>query len=261
MKSGTLAMAEFRDFGHRNYDRRSAALAKSLFQSGPPLAHLEVSFTTRFESVWRLATIDGLRQVRAGTEDPIDGRPKDVDFYLLAKALHMISFMSWFAGLFYLPRLFIYHAHANERPDAERRAIQAQLEVMQDRLWRIITRPAMVATFCFGLWLAHLRFGTTFPTWFLIKLVLLAGLFAYHHVCGRILRAQRARTSQWKANQLRMFNELATLFAVSIIFLAVFKTGLSALWAGVGIVCLGVTLMVAIRLYRRALLRAAAKPS
>ncbi|MFV8751122.1 CopD family protein [Nannocystaceae bacterium ST9] len=180
--------------------------------------------------------------------------------YLLAKALHVVGFVSWFAGLFYLVRLFIYHAEAGERPEAERAILQPQLELMAARLWSIITVPAMILTFVGGI--AMVVQIETLPSWLHVKFGLLAGLVGYTHGCGRIRRRQADKTSRWSPGKLRMFNELATMFMVAIVFLAVFKTTLSIAWGVGGLLGLGVALMLGIRGYRAILARkAAAKPA
>jgi putative membrane protein len=171
--------------------------------------------------------------------------------YLLAKALHVVGFISWFAGLFYLVRLFIYHAEAGERPAAERAILQPQLELMAARLWGIITVPAMILTFIGGLAMV-VQLGSL-PSWLHLKFALLAGLVAYTLGCGRIRRRQAAHTSTWSSAKLRMFNELATMFMVAIVFLAVYKTALSIAWGVGGLLALGVVLMLAIRVYRKRL--------
>lgn len=168
--------------------------------------------------------------------------------YLLAKALHIVGFISWFAGLFYIVRLFVYHAEAGERPEHERAILQPQLELMAGRLWTIITVPAMVLTFIGGLsMVAQLE---SIPSWLQLKFGLLAGLVAYHFWCGSIRRAQRDKTSTWTSRGLRVFNEGGTMFAVAIVFLAVYKSAISIAWGVGGLLGLGLTLMLGIRLYR-----------
>ena len=174
--------------------------------------------------------------------------------YLTLKALHIIGFISWFAGLFYVVRLFIYHAEAGQKPEAERAVLQPQYELMQWRLWRIITTPAMVVTLACGIGMvAQLD---PIPRWLHWKFGLLVGLVGYHHLCGRIRSAQAAGTSTWKPTTLRVFNEIATIFMVAIVFLAVKKTSISALWGVLGLIALGVSLMLGIKLYKRILARA-----
>lgn len=175
--------------------------------------------------------------------------------YLLAKALHVVGFISWFAGLFYLVRLFIYHAEAGQRPEPERAILQPQLELMAARLWAIITVPAMILTLIGGI--AMIVQLDSLASWLHVKFGLLAGLIAYTLGCGRIRKQQAAHTSTWSAGKLRMFNEVATMFMVAIVFLAVFKTTLSIAWGVGGLLGLGIALMLGIRSYRAILARKA----
>lgn len=178
--------------------------------------------------------------------------------YLAAKSLHIIGFISWFAGLFYIVRLFVYHAEASQRPEAERAILLPQLELMQSRLWKIITVPAMVGTLLGGLTMVGLKlhWAGTLEIWLYIKFALLALLLVYHFMCGAILRQQAQRSSIWTGRKLRVFNEVATMLMAAIVCLAVFKTGMSALWGAVALVGLGVSLMLGIRFYRKVLQRA-----
>lgn len=175
------------------------------------------------------------------------------DTFLTAKALHIVGFVSWFAGLFYIVRLFIYHAEAGERVASERDVLQPQLELMASRLWRIITVPASILTLCAGVYLSWFKAVSEggLPGWLHLKYALLVGLYAYHLACGSIRRRQAAKTSTWSSRHLRIWNELATMFMVAIVFLAVFKRVQSVPWAVGGLLALGVSLMLGIRLYRR----------
>ena len=169
--------------------------------------------------------------------------------YMLGKALHIVGFISWFAGLFYIVRLFVYHAEAGERPEAERAILQPQLELMAARLWKIITLPAMHLTVIGGIMMVvQLR---PIPIWLHVKFALVAGLIGYTVWCGVIRRKQAAKTSTWTSRKLRVFNELGTMFMVAIVFLAVFRTTMSIAWGVGGLLGLGIALMLGIRIYRR----------
>lgn len=183
------------------------------------------------------------------------GRLSAVNIFLTAKALHIVGFISWFAGLFYIVRLFVYHAEAGDRPDVERDVLRTQFELMQTRLWKIITWPAMLLTFGGGITML-VQLGRIDP-WLHWKFVWLAGLVAYHLACGRILRQQRAGNSTWTSGRLRMFNEIATTIMFAIVFLAVFKSALSAVWGALGLLALGISLSIGLRAYRRVRERAA----
>ncbi len=169
--------------------------------------------------------------------------------YATAKAVHIVGFISWFAGLFYIVRLFIYHAEASAKPEAEREVLLPQLELMAGRLWKIITVPASLLTFAGGL--TMVVGAWPFGSWLHWKFTWLAMLVAYHLWCGRIRKQQLARRCTWSSNKLRMFNELATMLMVAIVFTAVFKSAMSAAYGVAGLLGLGISLMVGIRAYRK----------
>jgi putative membrane protein len=177
--------------------------------------------------------------------------------YLFAKALHLVGVVSWFAGLFYLVRLFIYHVESAARPEPERQILHAQFVVMERRLW-VMTVIAMVITMSFGTYLAvaylaKLQNRLHMATWLFIKLGLVAGLFAYHQVCGAIRDQLADGRCRWTSGRLRQWNELATLLLVAIVMLAVLKSTFSALWGTLGLLVFGVLLAIAIKVMRRRL--------
>lgn len=169
--------------------------------------------------------------------------------YLYVKALHIIFVVTWFAGIFYIVRLFIYSAEANLRSEPERSILSRQLGLMQNRLWYIITWPSAILTIIFGGWLWFL-YGSL-PTWLLIKLCFVAALFLYHLSLHRIFKQQANGIFRYTSQQLRMWNEVATLFLVIIVMLAVVKQMLSIAWAIGGMFALGFVLMIAIKMYKR----------
>jgi len=173
--------------------------------------------------------------------------------YLYIKALHIIFVVTWFAGLFYVARLYIYHREAQDRPEMERDLLIPQYRIMEYRLWYVITWPSAVLTLIFGLsMIIKGGFYQNMPTWLWIKLGILVVLYGYHLITYRMFL--RARTQPFKAtsSQLRMLNEVPTLLLISIVFLAVTK---SAARMGTGMVILlgiMVAFMIIIRLYKRA---------
>lgn len=169
--------------------------------------------------------------------------------FLTGKAVHILGFISWFAGLFYIVRLFVYHAEAGARPESERKVLQQQLQTMAVRLWRIITIPALVLTLGGGIAML-VALGHIQP-WLYWKFGWIALLLLYHATCGRIRRQQAEGTSGWTSRQLRVFNEGGTMLAAAIVFLAVFKSGMSAFAGALGLLGLGVSLMLGIRFYAR----------
>lgn len=168
-------------------------------------------------------------------------------FYI--KALHIIFVVAWFAGLFYMPRLLIYFTEAADQPEPARQILQTQLALMQRRLWYGITWPGAVLTLCLGLSTWY-QYGST-PDWLIYKLLLVAGLYGYHIVCHLMFRQQQRGELRYTSTQLRIWNEVATLFLVSIVFLVVVKDALSMLWGLVGLVLFAALLMAGIRIYKR----------
>ncbi|MEO8720927.1 MAG: CopD family protein [Ginsengibacter sp.] len=165
------------------------------------------------------------------------------------KALHIIFVVTWFSGLFYIVRLFVYSAEANKKDEPERSILLKQFSVMQKRLWYGITWPSAILTIFFGTWLGIL-YGNL-PTWLLIKLFFVLGLFIYHLSLHFIFRQQQRDIFKWNSQQLRIWNELATVFLLCIVMLAVVKQLLSVAWSiGVLIVFI-LLLMTAIKVYKR----------
>ena len=169
--------------------------------------------------------------------------------YFYIKALHIIFVVTWFSGLFYIVRLFVYSAEANTKPEPERSILLKQFSIMQKRLWYGITWPSAILTLIFGTWLWYL-FGSL-PTWLLVKLLFVLGLFFYHLSLHAIFKQQAKDLFKYSSQQLRLWNEIATLFLFTIVMIAVVKQILSVVWAIAGIVAFAIVLLVAIKLYKK----------
>ena len=167
------------------------------------------------------------------------------------KALHIIFVVSWFAGLFYIVRLFIYHIEAQEKEVTARKILSDQFEIMEKRLWWIITTPAMILTVVFGTWMLILSPYFLQEGWMHIKLAFVGLLIIYHFVCQGII-AQMARGEfKWKSNNLRIFNEVATLCLVAIVFLVTLKSSMNWIKGTIGFFAVAIGLMILIKLYKR----------
>ncbi len=169
--------------------------------------------------------------------------------YFYVKALHIIFVVTWFSGLFYIVRLFVYTAEANEKQEPERSVLFKQFIIMQKRLWYGITWPSAVLTLIFGTWMGIL-YGSL-PTWLLVKLFFVAGLFIYHLTLHIIFRQQQKGIFKYNSQQLRIWNEVATIFLISIVMLAVVKQLLSVAWSIGVLIVFSVVLFTAIRIYKR----------
>jgi putative membrane protein len=171
--------------------------------------------------------------------------------YLYVKALHIIFMVTWFAGLFYIVRLFIYHTEAEEKAEPEKSILQAQFKIMERRLWNGITWPSMILTLVFGTWLVYLNPGILSNAFFILKLCFVGGLILYHFHNHTIYRQLQAGMIRSTSNKLRIWNELATVFLVAIVFLIVVRSNSGLVWGLLGLVVLSVTLFLAIRIYRK----------
>ncbi len=169
---------------------------------------------------------------------------------LYVRALHIIFVVTWFAGLFYLPRLFVYAAEAHERNDEATPILLKQYQVMKRRLWYGITWPSAISTLIFGLWMLHTVQWHIAP-WLWVKLSFVVGLYLYHLSLGRIYRMQSSGDYRYSGNQMRMWNEVATVFLFAIIFLVELRSAVDMLWGLAGLIGLVALLMISIRLYKR----------
>ncbi len=169
--------------------------------------------------------------------------------YNYIKALHVIFVVTWFSGMFYIVRLFIYNTEAGDKPSPAKEILREQFGVMIKRLWWGITWPSAVLTLIFGGWMWYLMDST--PGWLLIKLHFVLGLFAYHLSLQSLYGQQSKGIFKYSSQKLRIWNELATIFLVAIVMLAVVKENMSWLRGLIGLILLAIILMLAIRIYKR----------
>lgn len=144
--------------------------------------------------------------------------------YFYIKALHIIFIVTWFSGLFYIVRLFIYNREALDKPSPEKEILQNQFNIMIRRLWLGITWPSAVLTLIFGLWtLMYFLSANAITTWLWVKLSLVLVLFLYHFTLHAIYKQQSRGDFRYSSMQLRYWNEVATLLLIAIVFLVVLK--------------------------------------
>lgn len=171
--------------------------------------------------------------------------------YLFLKSLHIIGFVSWFAGIFYIVRLFVYHREAWDRNDETGAILRNQYEIMEGRLLNIIQTPAMVITLIGGIGMLIINPSWLSQPWMHIKLTLVAGLVIYHFSNYRQMKKLRLQPTSFSSFGFRLYNELPTLVLIAIVMLAVWKS-LEGLWLGFGLLlCLGVIFFMVARLYKR----------
>ena len=170
--------------------------------------------------------------------------------YLYLKSLHIIFVVSWMAGLFYIVRLFIYHTEANERQESERLVLQRQFEVMEAKLWNIITTPAMFLAVLAGLGMIYLNPSLLAMDWMLVKLGFVLGLLVYHFLCQRIIGQLKNGIFHWTSTQLRVWNEVATIFLVAIVFTVVLKSTIDWIYGLIGLILFSIIIMSAVKIYK-----------
>ena len=170
---------------------------------------------------------------------------------LYLKAVHIIFIVTWFAGLFYIPRLFIYMIEANEKSEPEKSIILNQLKLMTSRLWFIITWPSAIITLIIGTSLLVNQ-----PEWLKmgfmhIKLTLVFLLYLYHISLHVILNQLDKNIFKYSSQQMRVWNEVGTLFLISIVFLIVLKDTMSMVWGIAGLLIVGILMMIGIKVYKK----------
>ena len=171
--------------------------------------------------------------------------------YEYVKSLHLIFVITWFAGLFYIPRLFIYHIEARQKPQPDADILSELLKLMSKRLWYIITWPSAILATVFAVWLLILVPGWLEQSWMHVKLTFVALLFAYHIKNHFIFKQFQNDDIRWSSNGMRLWNEGATLILFAIVFLVILKSAINWIWGLVGLIGLGVILMLGIKLYKR----------
>ena len=175
----------------------------------------------------------------------------EFETYQTIKSLHIIFMVSWFAGLFYIVRLYIYHTEAQKKPDMERAILSTQFIEMEKKLWWIITTPAMILTVVFGTWMLIANPGLLKMPWMHIKLAFVVLLLVYHFVCQKILFDVKKGIFNWKSNGLRIWNEVATLALVAIVFLVEMQGSLNWIKGTVGFFAVAIGLMIGIKIYKK----------
>ena len=174
-------------------------------------------------------------------------------FIPLFKALHIIGFTAWFAGMFYLVRIFVYHTEAFDKTEPEKSILIKQYNIMEWRVYKIICNPGMMITWIFGL-LMLIAYGTEWlkvQPWLHIKLALVFLLTGYHHYNKRIIKTLESGQKMWSSTGFRLFNEIPSVFLLSIVILAVYKNGLNYLYATLGVIGFIAVLIIFTKIYKR----------
>ena len=172
--------------------------------------------------------------------------------YSYLKALHIIFVVTWFAGLFYIVRLFIYHVEAFEKNNTAKEILIPQYKLMEKRLWYGITWPSAILTLVFGGSLLISNPYLLKMPFMHVKLSFLVGLYVYQIICHQIFKKlQNNISTKWTSNKLRVWNEVATIFLFSIVFVVILKSALNWIYGVTGLLVFSILLMLAIRVYKK----------
>ncbi len=166
-------------------------------------------------------------------------------------AIHIIFVVSWMAGLFYSVRLFIYHTEANDRPELEKNILQREFEKIESRLWNIITIPAMCLTVLAGTAMLYTRPYLLDQNWMQVKLGFVVLLLVYHFICQRLMKQLKQGVFKLSSNQLRLWNEVATILLVAIVFTVILKSAVNWIYGLLGLFVFSAIIMLAVKIYKR----------
>lgn len=172
-------------------------------------------------------------------------------YFLYAKALHLIFIVTWFAGLFYIVRLFIYHTEAQAKPENESKVLSDQFKIMEKRLWYGITWPSAILVLITAVFMLYTTPSYLKLPFMHVKLTFVFGLYLYHFYIHRIFNQLQSNNFMLTSGKLRIFNELATIFLVAIVFIIVLRDQISWIWGVIGIFAFAFLLWGAIVMYKR----------
>src|SRR5690606_13981200 len=164
--------------------------------------------------------------------------------YNYLKALHLIFVITWFAGLFYIVRLFVYQIEAFHKPSPEKEILGKQLKLMAKRLWNIITWPSMILALIFGIWLVVLRPFYFSDAWMQVKLVFVFLLVIYHVKCHIYFKQLQNDVVKHSSNYMRIFNEGATIVLFAVVFLVILKNAVNWIYGTIGIILFSILIML-----------------
>lgn len=173
------------------------------------------------------------------------------DVYNTLKALHLIFVITWFAGLFYIPRLFIYLIEAKEKSEEAQKHLLPQLQLMIRRLWYIITWPSAILATLLAISLLYLNPDWLSFAWMHVKLGFVVLLWIYHIKCHQMAEQLMSGVFKYSSKFMRMWNEGATLLLFAIIFIVIFRSAFNWIYGLLGFLALGVLLMIGIKAYKR----------
>lgn len=171
-------------------------------------------------------------------------------YYPYVLSVHIIFVVSWMAGLFYSVRLFIYHTEANDRPEAEKAILQKEFIKIEHKLWHIITNPAMTFAVLAGIGMVCIKPGLLHTPWLHVKLGFVLLLLVYHFICQRLMKQMKNGVFKLSSFKLRLWNEVATVLLVAIVFTVVLKSAVDWVYGLIGLIVFSGGIMTAVKLYK-----------
>ena len=171
--------------------------------------------------------------------------------YNYIKSLHLIFVITWFAGLFYIVRLFVYHAEAKLKEQPEQDILIKQYQLMQYRLWYIITWPSAVLASLFAFYLLYLNPNWLAQSWMHVKLAFVLLLYIYHLKCHQIFKQLQNDEVKHSSNFFRIWNEGATIILFAVVFLVILKSAINWIFGVVGIITFSILIMLGFKFYKR----------
>lgn len=174
-----------------------------------------------------------------------------MEYYNYIKSLHLIFVITWFAGLFYIVRLFVYQIEANEKPSPEREILLQQYKIMTYRLWFIIAWPSAVLATLFAVWLLILMPSWLQMPWMHVKLGFVLALFLYHFKCHQIYSQLQNDQFKYTSNFMRLWNEGATIILFAVVFLVILKNEFNWIYGVIGIILFSILIMLGFKFYKR----------
>ena len=170
--------------------------------------------------------------------------------YLYIKSLHIIFVITWFAGLFYIPRLFVYQIEAFHKPSPDKEILGKQLKLMAKRLWYIITWPSAFLATIFAIWLLVLQPLWLTEPWMIVKLGFVVLLIMYHLKTHQYYKQLQRDEVKKSSSYMRIWNEGATFILFAVVFLIVLKSALNWIFGIIGMIVLGLLIILGFKVYK-----------
>ncbi|CAM4132407.1 CopD family protein [Flavobacterium antarcticum] len=177
-----------------------------------------------------------------------------MEYYNYIKSLHLIFVITWFSGLFYIVRLFVYQIEAAKKESPEKEILQKQYKIMTYRLWYIITWPSAVLASIFAFWMLFFTdYGKAWlhQPWMHVKLGFVFALYLYHWKCQIIFSELQKDVVKYSNTWMRLFNEGATIILFAVVFLVILKNAVNWIYGVIGIFLFSIIIMLGFKFYKK----------